>query len=67
MIANTQHLLFDGAEHFTQGVPDITYSDGKHEPRLDHVFAQTAALRGVRRFEVSQSRWSSNMGCWWVK
>ena len=56
MMAKTQHLLFDVAEHFTQGTPESTYSDGKHESRLDYVFANAAALRAVRRFEVSQEQ-----------
>ena len=51
MMAKTQHLLFDVAEHFTQGTPESTYSDGKHESRLDYLFANAAALRAVRRFE----------------
>ena len=56
MMAKTQHLLFDVAEHFTQGTPESTYSDGKHESRLDYVFANAAALRAVRRFEVPQEQ-----------
>ena len=56
MMAKTQHLLFDVAEHFTQGSPETTYSNGKHETQLDCVFAKTAALRAVRRFEVSQEQ-----------
>ena len=28
MMAKTQHLLFDVAEHFTQGLPETTFSDG---------------------------------------
>ena len=31
MMAKTQHLLFNVAEHLTQGTPESTYSDGKHE------------------------------------
>ena len=53
---DTQHLSFDVAEHFTRGAPETLYSDGKHESRLDNVLADTAALRAVRRFEVSQSQ-----------
>ena len=59
MMAKRQHLLFDVAEHFTQGTPETPYSDGKHESRLDCVFANTAALRAVRRFEVSQEQVAS--------
>ena len=33
-----------------------TYSDGKHESRLDCVFANTTALRAVSTFEVSQEQ-----------
>ena len=56
MMAKTQHLLFDVAEHSTQGTPESTNSDGKHESRWDYVFANTAALRAVRRSEVSQEQ-----------
>ena len=35
---------------------DTTYDDGKHQSRLGYAFANTAALRAVRRFEVSQER-----------
>ena len=35
---------------------DTTYNDGKHPSRLGYAFANTAALRAVRRFEVSQER-----------
>ena len=28
MMAKTQRPLFDVAEHFTQGTPDTTFSDG---------------------------------------
>ena len=51
-----QHLLFDVAEHFTQGTPESTNSDGKQKSRLDYVFRHAAALRAVRRFEVSQEQ-----------
>ena len=54
MMAKTQHLLFDVAEHFTQGTPESTYSVGKHDSRLDCVFANAAALRAVRRFTAKQ-------------
>ena len=56
MMPKTQHLLFDVAEHFTHGVPETTCDDGNHESRLDHVFATTAALRAVRRHQVSQEQ-----------
>ena len=48
--AKTQNLPFGVAEHFTKGTPESTYSGVKHESRLDHVFANAAALRVVRRF-----------------
>ena len=56
MMAKTQHLLSDAAEHFARGAPEPTYRDGKHESRLDYVFAIADALRAVRRFEVSQEQ-----------
>ena len=33
--AKTEHLMFHVAEHFTQGTPESTYSDGKHESKCD--------------------------------
>ena len=56
MMANAQGLLFDVAEHFTQGTPEATYSDGRHELRLDTVFANTCELTAVRKFEVCQEQ-----------
>ena len=56
IMAQPQHLLFHVAEHFTQGIPETTCSDGKHDSRLDNVLPKTAALRAVRRFEVSQEQ-----------
>ena len=56
MRAQTQHSVIDVAEHFTQGVPETTSSDGKHESRLDYVFPNTPALRAARRFAVSQKQ-----------
>ena len=41
MMAKAQGLLFDVAEHFTQGTPKATYSDGRHESWLDYVSANT--------------------------
>ena len=49
-------VLFDVAEHFTHGTPEATYSDGRHESRLDYVFANTSAMRAVRKFKVSQEQ-----------
>ena len=56
MMAKTHHLLSDVAEHFARGAPEPTCSDGKHESRLACVFANAAALRAVRRFEMSQEQ-----------
>ena len=47
MMVKTQHMLFDFAKHLTQGVSETTYCDGKHESKLDYVFANAAALRAV--------------------
>ena len=43
--------VVDVAEHFTE----TTHGDGKHESR-DYVFANTATLRAVRRFQVSKEQ-----------
>ena len=68
MMAKAQGLLNDVAEHFTQGTPDATYSDGRRESRLDYVFANTSALRAVRNFEVSQEQVvHPNTSCWWSR
>ena len=56
MTVKTQHFLFDVAEHFTQGIQETTYCDGRQEPGLDYVFASTAAMRAVRRFDMLQGQ-----------
>ena len=45
-----QHVFLDDvADHLTQRDPKTTNSDGKHESTLGYVFANTAALRAVRK------------------
>ena len=67
MMAEAQGLLFDVAEHLTQGTPEATYSDGRHESRLDYVFANTSALRAVKKLKYHKNRWYPNTSCWWSR